>query len=183
MTDPASGLQLPVDLEPGAFVQDDTSGHWSVKGESAWAPDKLVDRFPGPSLFSRPGWNVMYLAGVLAARRELRISGMKHQKASLATLAGYLRLPLVVGDGGKAPGTLHFITDTGDVTVADFSGYGQEFADVRDAYFARGLEAALAQGASRFAKNGNPTCHPWPAVPTTPCFVSRSGKGSTRAAT
>lgn len=138
MTYPASGPIIATDLKPGE--------------------PNLVGSSTGYDIFDHPGWTPEKFAEFVTSHEHLHVLVDRQPCPTLAVLAGYLQARILVDETySTCRRMLSLITTDGNVAaLALEDGHDNTVEQVRDAFFADGLDAALALPGWRVAKSGPP---------------------------
>jgi hypothetical protein len=153
-TSDGSSLRLPVEPLPAEL-------NWEGSGPTfAWELNAGlragIGKYTGYDVFDQPGWTLEKFAEFVTSRSHLHIVIDRCVRPTLAALAGYLQTPILVDQvlpGGRQ--ALLLSTD-GNVTILGYEDGQEDLADLREAFFTQGLEAALAVPGWTLSKSGPP---------------------------
>ena len=138
-----SFLRLPVESWPTRITAREFRPI-TFSGDTPRGVDEIVGVSIGTDAFYDRGWTPEKFAQFVASRSYLHVEIRKQRCPTLAVLAAYVRTSIIVEERVGARRRLSFITNLGEVTVAEYDGTQEGFEEIRGEFFRQDYKSALA---------------------------------------
>ncbi|MCQ1947560.1 MULTISPECIES: hypothetical protein [unclassified Arthrobacter] len=168
------GLRIPAETLPVEVFVDE-NGDAAYSCESTSIAHDIVGESTGYDIFGEPGWTLEKFTLFMTSRKHMYSESENGKSPTLAALAGYWQTPFLVDTAQNDSHFVYLVTPDGNVTIVEYDGGQDGMLSLRETFFVRGLEAALAlpgvtlrkagprplPGVDSFAANRQGLLHDW----------------------
>lgn len=137
------GLRIPAERVPVAVVRDGNGDVAYSCGQPSTAP-AMVGESTGYSILGEPGWTMEKFTLLVMSRKHMHLDIADRKSPTLAALAGFWQTPLFVDTPQNDSHLVSLVTPGGKVASVECNGGPEGVARLRERFFAKGVDAALA---------------------------------------